>query len=288
MASLSVEGVSKSSIARALGLSWNTVARWLDRASRAARQFNNREVRGFELIELQADEIHAFSRRGSSPAWVFASIEVWSRSWVSTVVGMRSYQNARTLLQDTLRRSVFDRPILITTDGFAYYAGIVKKLFGPLCILGQVIKTWRKKRVRSMDTKVDTKIVIGDTEQVRDALLQSEDSHRLNTSFIERLNLTIRQGSAYLCRRSLAHARSPDLLDDHLELLRCHYDFIRPHRALKFGREVRTPAMQAGLANKRLAFRRIFSTPVTAPSFVPHLVAVSGRPAPCRGLTIAA
>jgi hypothetical protein len=47
-------------------------------------------------------------------------------------------------------------------------------------------------------------------------------------------------------------------LEDHLELLRCHYNFIRPHLALKFGRKVRTPAMQEGLAKKRLAFRDIF------------------------------
>jgi hypothetical protein len=35
-------------------------------------------------------------------------------------------------------------------------------------------------------------------------------------------------------------------------------NFIRPHRALKFGREVRTPAMQAGLVSKRLSFREVF------------------------------
>jgi hypothetical protein len=44
-----------------------------------------------------------------------------------------------------------------------------------------------------------------------------------------------------------------------VELLRCHYNFVRPHRALKFGREVRTPAMQAGLSSRRLTLREIFS-----------------------------
>jgi hypothetical protein len=34
----------------------------------------------------------------------------------------------------------------------------------------------------------------------------------------------------------------------------------RTNRALKFGREVRTPAMQAGLTSKRLTFREIFSS----------------------------
>ncbi len=85
-------------------------------------------------------------------------------------------------------------------------------------------------------------------------------STRLNPSFIERLNFTIRQGSAYLHRRTICHARWKQRLEDHLELLRCHYNFVRPHRALRFGREVRMPAMQEGLTSGRLTFREIFST----------------------------
>ena len=88
----------------------------------------------------------------------------------------------------------------------------------------------------------------------------SEDSRKLNTSYIERLNLTIRQSSAYLHRRTLSHARRTQRLEDHLDLLRCHYNFLRPHLALKFGREIRTPAMQAGLTSKRLSFRDIFTS----------------------------
>jgi hypothetical protein len=33
---------------------------------------------------------------------------------------------------------------------------------------------------------------------------------------------------------------------------------MRPHRALKFGGEMRTPAMQAGLTTRRLTLREIF------------------------------
>ena len=71
------------------------------------------------------------------------------------------------------------------------------------------------------------------------ALLESEDS--ATTSFVERLNLTIRQGSAYLRRRSPCHARGEDQLRSHVELVRCHYNFVRPHRALRFGCDTRTP-----------------------------------------------
>jgi hypothetical protein len=120
---------------------------------------------------------------------------------------------------------------------------------------GQVVKTRRKDRV----VRVDRKLVIGSEWQLHEALCRSEDSERLNTAFIERMNLTIRQGSAYLSRRSPCHARCAEHLADHLELLRCHYDFIRPHRGLKFGKEVRTPAMQAGIATRKLSFREIFT-----------------------------
>ena len=144
---------------------------------------------------------------------------------------------------------------LITTDGFKFYEGVIGRVFGPACVYGQVIKTRRNDRV----VRVERKALIG-VGRLSQALLDSEDSETLNTSFVERLNLTLRQGSAYLGRRTLGQARWKQCLEDHLELLCCHYNFVRPHRALKFGREVRTPAMQAGLTRRRLTFREIFSS----------------------------
>src|SRR5258707_2210028 len=44
---------------------------------------------------------------------------------------------------------------------------------------------------------------------------------------------------------------------DPIELLRCCYSFVRRHGALKLGREVRTPAQQAGLVTRRLSLRDI-------------------------------
>ena len=111
---MSVEGVSKSAIARIKGISWNTVARWLEKAARFARRFNSLMTRGYELIELQADEIRTFILRKKCPVWVFLSIEVWSRLWPSTVIGRRSYRNARALMAETAHRGQFERPALIT------------------------------------------------------------------------------------------------------------------------------------------------------------------------------
>ena len=146
---------------------------------------------------------------------------------------------------------------LIATDGFESYGAVILRLVGSACVYGQVIKTRRNDRV----VRVERRVKIGTATQLKDALMRPEDSARLNTSFIERLNLTIRQGSAYLRRCSPCHARGEDQLRRHVELLRCHYNFVRPHRALKFGRETRTPAMQAGVASTRLTWSDIFTAP---------------------------
>jgi transposase-like protein/IS1 family transposase len=255
VASLSVEGLNKSAIARVKGLAWNTVHRWLERAAAWCRRFNDRRMRRLSLAELQADEVQTIVRGKQQHIWIFVVLDVWSRLWPSTVVGKRSYRNTLDLFRDVSKRMILPSVPLIATDGFKFYERAIGRVFGPACVYGQVIKTRRNDRV----IRVERKALIG-AGRLKQALHDSEDSETLNTSFVERLNLTIRQDSAYLGRRTLGQARWKQCLDDHLELLRCHYNFVRLHRALKFGREVRTPAMQAGLTRRRLTFREIFSS----------------------------
>ena len=257
---MSVEGVNKSSIARAKQIAWNTVDRWLEKAAASCRRFNHQTISKITIRELQADEIRTLvAGHGHPPVWVFAAIEVWSRLWPSTVVGKRSYRNPLSLFQEVLARVKLARIPLIATDGFKFYRQVVRRLFGASFLYGQVIERRRKDRA----VKVQRKARFGAAWRWKEAWRDSEDSRQLNTSYTERLNLTIRHGSAYLHRRTLSHARRTERLDDHLELLRCHYHFLRPHRTLKFGREIRTPAMQAGLTKKRLTFRDIFTSILT-------------------------
>ena len=195
---LRVEGVSISGISRVEGIAWNTVARWLERAAQVCRRFNDETVTGFAVEELQADEIRTFVGAKTQPTWIFAAIEVWSRLWPSTVVGRRSYRNTLVLIRDVWSRMDFLRFPLIVTDGFDFYAKVVRRVFGPACLYGRVLKTRRNDRI----VKVERRELVGAAWRFEEALNNSEDSSTLNTSFIERLNLTIRQGSAYLRRRS--------------------------------------------------------------------------------------
>ena len=254
VAALSVEGVSKSAIARAKRLAWNTVDRWIEKAGACCRRFNHERIYELNVQEIQVDEIRTMVGGKRQPVWIFTTIDVWSRLWPSTVVGRRSYRNTRALLRDVRNRAHRDSFPLIVTGGFEFYEKVIREVFWPRCIYGQVIKTRRNDRV----IRVERRPILGARWKFEEALKNSEDSTTLNTSFIERLNLTIRQGSAYLCRRSLCHSRWSTRLEEQLELLRCHYNFVRRHRALKFGTEMRTPAMQAGLTKRPLTLREVF------------------------------
>src|SRR5882672_6020580 len=130
-------------------------------------------------------------------------MEVWSRLWPSTVVGKRSYRNTLTLFRDLCARTHGNNVPLIATDGFKFYPQVVQRFFGAACLYGQVIKKRRNDRVE----RVQRKARLGAAWRWDEVWRNSEDSRQLNTSYIERLNLTIRQRSAYLSRRSLCHAR---------------------------------------------------------------------------------
>jgi len=104
VATLSVEGLNKSAIARVKQLAWNTVDRWLEKAAASCRRFNDRKITGVAIKELQADEICTMVGGKEQPIWIFVSIDLWSRLWPSTIVGRRSYRNTLGLFRDISSR----------------------------------------------------------------------------------------------------------------------------------------------------------------------------------------
>ena len=79
VATMSVNGIDKSSISRIKNLSWNTIERWLERASKHAHHFNHRYLKGYDIKEVQADEIRTFVDSKKKVTWLFTAIEVSTR-----------------------------------------------------------------------------------------------------------------------------------------------------------------------------------------------------------------
>ncbi len=268
-----MEGSSKASIARVQEISVSTVQRWIERAAKHASAFTDRLVRELDPVEIQADELRGCGPSRQDRHYVFATIEVNSRLWVSQQVGGRTMRNCRLVMQETRRRCAITGPrTLIVTDPFRYYREAIRKSWGTTCVHVESKKCLRKRRV----VAVKNELVLGNEWHLEQARARSEDSKVLNTAYIERLNLFARRALACLHRRTTSLVRSSRNLKTLIDLLQCYYNFARPHSSLKFGGKKRTPAMQAGLVTQTLSLRQIFMS--TGPlARVPWIVDPKGR-----------
>ena len=117
----------------------------------------------------------------------------------------------------------------------------------------------------------------GTEDALKAALQRLGFTGRLNTAFIERVNLTVRHGCSALARRTWATSQQASQLLAHLELWRAYYHFVRPHAALREAlvqpRErggnllaqryrQRTEALAAGRINRRWTERSVLSCPM--------------------------
>ena len=73
VATMPVEGISISGIARITGRVRSTITRRLERAAFSARRFNEKQPRGFEITELQADELYTFVAKKEKHQWLFCA-----------------------------------------------------------------------------------------------------------------------------------------------------------------------------------------------------------------------
>lgn len=101
--------------------------------------------------------------------------------------------------------------------------------------------------------------------QLTTALRSSGESGTIQTAFVERLNLTIRQAVTALTRRTWGIAHSSTELMFHLEWWRAYYHFTRPHTSLS--QSLAEPRPRSG---KRLPQRFRARTPAQAVGVTDH------------------
>ena len=252
---LQAEGLPQAGIARSQRMTPSTVSRWVERAAAHARAFEAEHVEVDDPVEVQMDELKAYGAGRYELTWVYNALEVSSRMWLATQVGPRTLRNTRlfvTAVRDACRPGLV--PPLVTSDEFKYYEQVMRRAFGPTAVYVQVDNRYRGNRI----VRTKARLVLGTEWRYEAAARRLEDSSRPNTAFIERLNLLMRHACSYLRRRTPAPMRKPQKLTNAIDILRCFYNFIRPHSALRFGKVTRTPAMQAKIFSRPLTFREIF------------------------------
>jgi hypothetical protein len=79
--------------------------------------------------------------------WLYITMDIWSRLWISTKVGDRNEDHVKAMIFDTLQRGEIKYRFLFTTDGFKPYYLVIRELLQDRCIYGQVIKKWKNNQV---------------------------------------------------------------------------------------------------------------------------------------------
>ncbi len=97
----------------------------------------------------------------------------------------------------------------------------------PELLYAQVIKTVRRRRL----VRLSRRVVFGTVESVERVL--SACGWQINTSFIERVNLSIRHHVAAVGRRVSTLCKGEAGLGHQLALYHVYYNFVLPHASLR-------------------------------------------------------
>jgi IS1 family transposase/transposase-like protein len=285
------EGLDSSAAERVFGYCQATITRWLTRAGKHAELFHERSFSNLDIPHLQLDELRTRLRSHRQVQWLWLVIDPRTKILPVLELGPRTQNMAHAVIHSLPQMLAPDCLTLFTSDGLNLYFYALTAHFGQwrevVCrgrkvrqwqvaaglIYGQVKKSYRRRRL----VRVTHVMRLGTEDALTAALQGLGFSGRLNTAFIERVNLTIRHGVAALARRTWATAQqSPQLLAT-LEWWRAYYHFVRPHEALRVALEQprerggkrlaqryrqRTPAMAAGRTHRRWTTREVLLYPL--------------------------
>ena len=285
------EGLDASAAERVFGHRQTTIITWLTRAGEHAQILHERSFCHLHLPHLQLDELRTRLRSYTQVLWLWLAIDPLSKIIPVLHLGSRTQISAHKVIH-SLRQVLAPGCVpLFTSDGLNLYFYALTAHFGHWLevgrrgrkvyqwqvaaglIYGQVKKTYQRRKL----VRVTPVMRLGTEPALKASLQGLGFSGRLNTAFIERLNLTIRHGVAALARRTWATSQqSPHLLAN-LEWWRAYYHFVRPHQSLRVrlmqprergGKRLaqryrqRTPAMAAGKTNRRWTAREVLSCPL--------------------------
>ncbi|MDQ5852037.1 MAG: hypothetical protein M3380_08200, partial [Chloroflexota bacterium] len=283
------EGLSVAAAARVFGHSEGTISTWLTRAGEHSATLHDRWFRHLTLPHLQLDELRTRLRQRARVLWLWVVLDPLTKLIPVLHLGPRTQHAAHGVVHELRQRLAPGCLPVFTSDGLNLYFYALTAHFGqwvsgigrrarhwqvvPRLLYGQVKKTYRRRKV----VRVTRVMRCGTTADLRVALKALGLSGRLNTAFVERVNLTIRQGVAALARRTWATAQETPSLLAHLEWWRGYYHFVRPHASLRMplaqsiergGKHrprryrQRTPAMAAGLTSRRWRVLELLCMPL--------------------------
>lgn len=255
------EGLGIQGTARVFDLDPNTVEGLLADAAQHLTAVSRYLIHELHLSQVQVDEMWALlGRRDVDPEtqqksrgvrWVWAAIDPVSKLLLATIIGDRSETSAQRLIHAVVALLAPGCVPLFLSDQWSPYAKALLTHFGHWVEVPRRFKRgrppkprWRplpglqyaqvvKQRIKGRVVGVTQRVVYGDLETVQAMLTQSGVGAVINTAFIERVNLGLRQLIAPLARKVITLAKTERGLDSRLALGQAYYNFCLPHHALR-------------------------------------------------------
>ena len=218
-------------------------------------------------------EISEVKKHGER-VWLWTAVSARCKVLLEIHLGGRKKQDAQSFIHQVKERLATGCLPVFTSDGLRMYFYALTAHYGswyrPIrarkdhwrvdknLLYGQFRKVRNGFRIANIYTVVQW----GERQAIKTRLQAIGATGKIQTSFVERLNLTLRELTAPLSRRtwSIAYDRKHLLL--HIEWVRSYYHFARPHMALKrvYGNgrtRYLTPAVAAGVAKRRYEVREL-------------------------------
>src|SRR5712691_6038166 len=243
------EGLGIRAVARVFEVDPNTVLEWLVEVADHAAAFSQYFLHDVRVTQVQLDELfallsavktgevsegEAITRLSRSPHWVWAAIDPVTKLLLTIEVGDRTLAMAQRVVHQVVQVLAPDCVPLFLTDGFKEYTTALLTHYGqwmhpprqraqgpapkprwmplPGLLYARVIKTVRRRRL----IRVRHRVVFGTLEAVQQVLAAC--GWQINTAFIERVNLTIRQHVAAIGRRVSTLCKGEDGVRQQLAL----------------------------------------------------------------------
>ena len=250
---LLVEGMSMRAITRVTGASINTVTKLLIAAGEAADDYHHEHVRDLrQTTRIQADEIWSFTYAkqahlptakappGAGDTWTWVALDADHKLAISWMIGPRDELTAVDLMADLAER--LTRRVQLTTDGLAAYVPAVESVFGADIDFGQIIKIYGREKTTDQETTATRYSPPKCISARRRRISGRPHPEDMNTSYVERQNLTMRMQARRFTRLTNAFSKKLENHAHHVALHFLHYNWCRIHKTLRM-----TPAMAAGV-----------------------------------------
>ena len=273
------EGLGIRSTARVFEVDPNTVLHWLVEAADQLQAFSAYFLHDLHLRQVQLDELYAvlsalkegtvsedeaITRLSRSPHWVWTAMDPESKVLLTIDVGARTLAMAQRVVHRVAQVLAPNCAPLFLTDGFREYLTALLTHYGqwvqqprrqargpaptprwlplPQLLYTQVVKTVRRRRL----VAVTHRVVFGSLEAVEQVLAVC--GWQIQTAFVERLNLDLRQRVAAVGRRVTTLCKGEDGLRQQLVLFQAYHNFCLPHASLRVPLAAPVPTNGTGSA----------------------------------------